>query len=242
MDQLLESVKYAIPVITLVIGWLLNQWADSHKAHRDDRRKLKKTLFYLLEIRHQFRLHIPDEAQINYYLKIVKEKFSSVAEIQNMPDEIFSNQMRPFINKGLNANRNVINDADIKMLSDNFVKCIDNLAEVDPLLAFRLHGKQHAQRVFAEALTNTKSVMSEIARDEQTIEVNKAFDSIEPKLLVEAATDLESVIIELSKKIGRRTHKATLKKLSPKFTPKEQADAENLLTTLLNSALVAQQQ
>ncbi|HNP07153.1 MAG TPA: hypothetical protein PKN99_05985, partial [Cyclobacteriaceae bacterium] len=62
---MLEIIKYLLPVFGVVVGWMLSQLGEKNKAIREDKRRLKKTLYYLLEIRYHLKLFETDDETIN---------------------------------------------------------------------------------------------------------------------------------------------------------------------------------
>jgi hypothetical protein len=52
METMSDVLKYSFPLIGVFIGWLLTQLSERFKVVREDKRRIKKAIYYLLEVRH----------------------------------------------------------------------------------------------------------------------------------------------------------------------------------------------
>jgi hypothetical protein len=236
MDSgLIEAFKYSLPVFTLVIGWMIKLWDDRNKASKDDKRKLKKALFYLLEVRHQLKKVVIEDIQFDTYIKLLKKNYGHIPDINNLDNNTLKQFLGPLLDKVIE--KPFVDEKETQNLNGNYVKSIDNLSEVDPILAFRLYGKQHVIHLINEALTRYKSAISEVPQinveDQQT--VIGAINRVEPKFLEEAIFDIEGILLEIAKSINRKTFKETKKRIEEKMDPTEQKEMEDLFERLIKT-------
>ncbi len=199
MDKLIEVLKYFGPLIGVFIGWLLTRKNDKDKLVREDKRKLKRTLKTLLDLRYEINLVRRDEDFINIYVETVKTKFGELGQL----DTEQTNRIIDLLKKMIEEAGLTITKQTSKTTKENFEKAVDNLSEIDPILAYRLSGKQNIQEFFGEWEEISKKSLDEWMTDKD--EVKNMIQHFRPKLLNEAITDLDSVLIEIATQIDSGT-------------------------------------
>jgi hypothetical protein len=244
LELTIEILKYAFPLIGVCIGWILTQLTEKNKAAREDKRKVKKTLYYLLEVRYQLSLYCLEEAEIGMYLTIVKKKFSHYSDISQLDDAVFKAVIEALL-KQIIGEKPLLTDSEIQNLNANYLKCIDTLSEVDPILAFKLDGRQNIKTLLKEAIERTKGLqLSELTQNQNDVEhISEVFSKLEPNLLKQVLLDIEDIMLSLAKKVDSKTHKGMQARLATKRTPQEMAELEktvdNLFAGLLNPANIS---
>lgn len=233
MTLVVEIIKYLLPVFAVAIGWMLSQLGERNKWIREDKRKLKRTLFYLLEIRYHLKLFEIDDESIDTLYSMIKDKLGRLKEVQELSKENFKLVVGFFIG-GLKNNKPQVIQRDVESLNKTFVQCIDTLSEVDPLLAFRLKGKENIQQTLKEALEGTKSSILEYVRDANDVsELQKAVQHFEPKILSETLRDLEAIMLDVANQIGKSTLRQTKKKIASQSLKRNDSEIEGILDRIM---------
>jgi hypothetical protein len=238
LELTIEILKYAFPLVGVCIGWLLTQLAEKNKAVREDKRKIKRTIYYLLEVRHQLSLYSLQEAEVEMYLTVIKNKFSHYSDISQLDNSLLKTFTEALL-KRIVGEKPLVTDGEIQNLNANYLKCIDTLSEVDPILAFRLHGQQNIKTLLKEVIERTKGVQfSEITQNRNDIEhISSMFSKLEPNLLKQALFNIEDIMTSLAKKVNRKTYKDIQARIATKSTQKEVADVEKKVDTLFAGLL-----
>ncbi len=189
MDYFIEILKYLGPFIGVLIGWLLTRKSETDKVKYSESKQVKRSLYVLLEIRNQLVVSKRIERFINALTKQLNES--------GLTDEALSSeQLNEFIKKILPS---LIGESFQKDLKVQFAKCIDNLSEIDPILAYRINGKQNIQD-YINSWENESNSLFEIENIE---DFRNAMTHFKPKLINEIKSDLESIIQEIAALIGK---------------------------------------
>ena len=188
MEYLIELLKFFGTAIGVIIGWALTRKNDSEKIKYSEIRKIKRSLFVLLEIRHQIAL--------DKYLNILSEEL--ILKIsENTDEKIEPVELKGFITQIKSV---IINENFKTNLKAQFDKCIDDLSEIDPVLTFRINGKQHVQDYFNTIENMTKSYY----QTESVEDIKRTINSFNSKLFDEIRNEIESIIIYLAELIGKK--------------------------------------
>ncbi|SHG77176.1 hypothetical protein SAMN04488109_1766 [Chryseolinea serpens] len=209
----MELLKQYLPVVTLMIGWALSQLSDFFKVNREDRRRIKKTIFYLLEVRHQLGfltgIHKTFKANTPFLRKKLATQLPS-----DISDEQFFQAISPLLTL-IAKNRSILPEEDLRALSSNYSKTVEGLSEIDPVLAYRLQGRQGIQNLLNNLSETTKQSISQLTGElGEGGQFDKAMQTVSPKVISEMVNDLQDIIFQLSKKVDRPTRSATRKLLA----------------------------
>lgn len=230
---MIELLKGFLPILGVIVGWILSQLTEKMKASREDTRKLKKTLFYLLELRHQLSFYVSNEEHIDIYISLIKEKFSHLESVKAL-DEPQVKQLLVQLIQGIVKEIPLISPQEMEELNRNFMKTIDSLSEVDPILAFRLSGRQNVKNLLNEIRERSRVSVLELTKNVSDVgELDSAFQKIEPNLLKGSLGDLDEILVEIARAVGRKTAKKTKARISDKKTEKERKDIERFLEKML---------
>jgi len=197
MNEIFEIVKYLLPLFGVFIGWLLTRKSENERTLKEDKKRLKRTLYYLLELRYQLKLSEKDDEFIQIYLGIMKEKLGQFA--QPTPDQI-TRIIELLKDKILTYKPH---DSGEKLLTDRFMESVDNLSEIEPVLAYRLNGKQNLKKLI-DGIENV-SLESLLGLGESKKDLDNAIAHFRPKYFKEALNELDSIIIEVAEKIDKKT-------------------------------------
>lgn len=190
MENFIEILKYIGPLVGVYIGWLLTKKSETDKIKYSEIRQIKRSLFILLEIRNQLVVSKRIETSINIFTEKLNIKLEKVSS-----EKLESNELNEFIKKILPS---LIGDNFQKDLNDQFKKCIDNLSEIDPVLAFRINGKQNIQ----DYMQSWENETNKQLKLENIEDVQLAIQYFRPKMVDEINSDLEEIIIEVANLIN----------------------------------------
>jgi hypothetical protein len=233
-NDVVEILKYSLPLIGVVIGWALMQIGEWFKVAREDRRKIKKTIFFLLEVRHHLNLFTGDEEGISKYISILRKKASF------LPKEVSDDQIAAAISmgiKGVIKERPLITEDDLKNLTLNYSKSVDSLSEIDPFLAFRLYGRNNVHEILKELAQRMKVSVVQFGDPKHQGEIDKAIDKIGPSVVRGLLADLEEIVLQLAKKIDRKTFNTAKRRLSMPMTKERQKELEKFVEKIVKGML-----
>jgi hypothetical protein len=242
MEALIEVLKYSFPLFGVAVGWLLGQLAERSKIARDDRKKIKRTIYYLLEVRHQLALYCIREEELSTYYHLIKKKFSNYSDVLQMEEVQFKTTINQLL-KTIIGEKPLASRVDIESLNDNYAKCVDSLSEIDPILAFRLHGRQNVKDLLKEAIYRANGPMTYDATEGSLDvgEISTVFSKLEPNVLRESIADLDEIILALASMADKKTFKDIRARLKGERTSKEMADLERTIENLFAGLLSVSQ-
>lgn len=192
MENLIDILKYIGPFIGVFIGWLLTRKNDNDKIKYSEMRQIKRSLYVLLEIRNQITISI----RMDKYLGILVEKLNLMLK-EYTEEKIEAEQFKGLFKQILPS---LIGETIQKDLKEQFEKCIDNLSEIDPILTYRINGKQNIHDYIQSWEKESKSYFElESVEDIQNI-----IEHFKPKLVDELKNDIESIIIDIAHLISKK--------------------------------------
>ncbi len=196
----MEWIKTIFPLLGVLVGWLLAESGKIFTDKRQDKRKLKKLLFLLLELRYYFAKELSYEIRIDKFLNITKSKLSEKFGLDiddpqlNLGIESFKPHLLNVIAKAKT------DDNKFDYFSENIDKIILELAEIFPLLAYELNGQHNIK----EQLTKANTLFNEF--ENFSSEVSFDFKKvINPKLTEDLLSELDQSIEKVAAKIDKRT-------------------------------------
>ena len=205
----MEELKAILPLIGVIVGWLLSEGGKILADRKQDKRRIKKMLYFLLELRFHFSREFLFEMQFDKFLKLLSKR---LIDEKLMDSKGYNNKDFAYIKnviKELNQ-KNFLQDSKITFLLENIDKIIVELAEVLPILAYELSGK-HNIKDRLNKVDNYFSEMEKTLGEEIPIDVK---EWINPKMTKDLLNDLDESIEDLSKRINRKTKKTVLNKIS----------------------------
>lgn len=139
----MEWIKTILPLIGVSLGWLLSESGKIFADKRQDKRKLKKLLFFLLELRYHFANELSFELGFDKFLVKLKNKMAEKFEVdKNDPDlnSIFDS-WKPTLEQVIFKLKTQNNKSEY--LTENIDKVIIELAEIFPILSYELSGQHN---------------------------------------------------------------------------------------------------
>jgi hypothetical protein len=227
METWLEALKTVLPLVGVFVGWLFSQKSERNRLLREDNKRLNKTIFFLLELRYQLSLYSDREREVLTYVNTFHRKLQQLPGFENVKQADYEPYMMEMINEILS--KPIIADSDISKLNTNYTSCVENLSEIDPVLAYRLHGRQNFKEILDQFLNRAKESITHLtdkhqASETDLYELNKGMASLEPNLLKELEKDVEEILLDLAKRVDKKTRKDVqdrIKRFAPDFSSPE---------------------
>jgi hypothetical protein len=205
----MEWIKAILPLIGVALGWLLAERGKIFTDKRQDKRKLKKLLFFLLELRYHFAKELSIELGLDKYIDTMKNKIANKLKVdRNDPElNLEIDAWKPILQQLLIKTKK--QDNKFEYLSENIDKVLIDLAEIFPILAYELNGQHNIK----ERLNRVDNYLSEI----ETVTDEVPFDFkrwINPKLTKELLKNLDESIDKIAIQIDKETLKLSKTKIS----------------------------
>jgi len=236
MEQAVDIVKSIPPLIGVLVGWGFSQWSEKLKTAREDRRRLRKTLYYLLELHHQVRIFEANDESVKTFISILKKKFPVITENDSTLINKVIIEFTTFFRKQMPETLK----AELATLKANYLKSVEALAEVDPILAYRLNGRQSIDDTIDGLLKHARESVGNFAGTPMTpkdqVDMENAFKFFEPKVLKENLLLLEEVMLDVAAQIDKKTLKRTKKRIEPVKTGGNLKEIEELIDRFFEGA------
>jgi hypothetical protein len=200
----MEWIKIIAALIGVTLGWLLSESSKIFADKRHNKRKLKKLLFFLLELRFHFAKELSLKNDLSRYMDILKTKMTKKFNIdKNDTDiDIELNMWKPIVLQAISNTKN--QDEKFEHLAENIDNIIIELAEIFPILAYKLSGKHNIK----ERLNNVDEYFNEV----ESLTGEFPFDIkewINPKFTKELLEELDKSIKKIAKKTDAKTIKSS---------------------------------
>lgn len=133
-----------ISSVSILIGWMLNQFSQWFRTRKEDKKKLKEILYFLLELYNLFT-----RSDINKFVGNVKDVVMSW-----IPDEEKSKEGVEFMDKiyGNIADQFVRPEILQKLEAqlNNYENAVRALASINPILAYCISSKNNINQTFQQ--------------------------------------------------------------------------------------------
>lgn len=225
MDYFIEILKYIGPFIGVYIGWLLTRKSETDKIRYNEIKLIKRSLYVLLEIRNQLAV----SKRLDRYVKVLTEQINEMLK-EHTDERVNHEQYRQLLKAILPS---LVGENFQKNLKQQFSKCIESLSEVDPVLAYRLNGKQNIQ----DYISKWENESSNIFEFESIEDMQNAMTYYKPKLVDEIKTDLENIIHDVAALIGSDEVKNISDLIQEPEDHEIQEDVKGQLNKLLKGVL-----
>jgi hypothetical protein len=228
----MEWIKAILPLIGVAIGWLLSESGKILNDKRQDKRKLKKLLFFLLELRYHFARELSTELDLDKYFNILKIKMADKFGIdKNDPElNLGLNTFKPFLEQLISKNN--VQDDKFEYLEENIDKILIELAEIFPILAYELNGQHNIK----ERLNKVNNYFSEL----QSLTDELPFDLkqwVNPKLTKDLLDDLDESIKRIAIQIDKQTLKESNEKIEKMVFEDDDEDMNKLIDEYLEKII-----
>lgn len=196
----MEWIKTILPLIGVALGWFLSERGKIFADKRQDKRKLKKLLFFLLDLRYHFARELANELDLDKYISVVKSK---------MALKLGVDENDPELNLGLTAWKPILEqlisktktqEDKFEYFAENIDKILLELAEIFPILAYELSGRHNIK----ERLKNADDYFGQF----QSMSDEIPFDIkqwVNPMLTKDLLQELDESIEKISRQIDSKT-------------------------------------
>jgi hypothetical protein len=129
-----------LPIITAIISgllvWALGRWNASKDEHKQEKKRLNRLLYNMLELKHWVDKEVSAEPFITCYM----EKMTVAIQIA-VPDKSQAElaEMSAIISSGIK--RVIFKQPQLSRLEQNITEIVRDYSEIDPFFAFDLTGK-----------------------------------------------------------------------------------------------------
>lgn len=235
--KIIGSLGILIGPIGVIIGWLLARKSEQDREAKADKKKLKRTLFFLLEIRHQIVSSHLEEDTIDLVVETLKSKIPATDFPDTAHFKIFLTRL---FNNLINSDILLDEEAERKSLKESFRTVVETLSEIDPLLAYRLNGKQNIKEAINKIELASRTTLADLVKEfahpgsDPSVEVNQLLSNFTPQFLKDAIVELESITLEVGKRIDKKVLLATQQKLQAKLPIQNRGEIEQQVDKMLN--------
>jgi len=200
----MDWIDKILPVIGVALGWLLSQFGKFSADRKNDKRKLKKLLFNLLELRWLLERELHLKSAMNTLTTALVDKLKPEfgAEIEPGVE-----MMKPILLEFVKDK--IVEPEKMKEVETNIDLIIAELSEIYPVFAYELKGQYRIKERFEKSeafFDQIKGYMEEAPFD--------MMDLIKPPLTDGLLKELDHFIISIANKIGRKTKKEVLLKVN----------------------------
>lgn len=205
----MEWIKSLLPLLGVFLGWGLAESGKIFTDKRQDKRKLKKLLFYLLELRFHFSKELSIEIDIQDFMDQFKLKFinkfgiSDHVEESNLEFDLANPLIKELISKSKGK------DNKIDFLTSNIDDILNDLSEILPILAYELSGQHNIK----ERLSKLDNYLDEIVENSTKMPFDMK-DWIQPKLTTDLLKEIDESIEKIAQRIDKKTKREALKKIA----------------------------
>lgn len=230
MGRIMEFLVSLLPLLGVAMGWGFTQLTNYFNIRHSDKRILKETLYFLLELLY----NISNLKSPNVIVdSIINNSQNPNNEPQQEPHQILPNALKNTI-RAFTFPRTANKLLELKVSYEN---CLIKLSAVDPISAYRLKGMNET----IEFLTQIENFPQKLINDGNSIskeeldQVSTVFQNVLEPTIVDKQMDVLFEVIELiSKKLGRKFHNQ-LNELSIIRSITDQAKFKSEFSILLKS-------
>jgi hypothetical protein len=228
----MEWIKTLLPLIGVGLGWFLSERGKIFADKRQDKRKLKKLLFFLLELRFHFARELSMELDIDKYIGVIKNKVADKLGLDknNTALDVGVNALKPFIEQMISKIKTQNNK--FEYLAENIDKILIELAEIYPILAYELSGQHNIK----ERLKKANDYFGEMQSTIQDIPFDIK-EWINPKLTKDLLKDLDESVEKIAIQIDKQTLKAAQEKVEKMTFEVNDSEMESFVDEYLEKVI-----
>lgn len=187
-------------LICIGFGWFLNETSQWFRLRKEDKKKLKQVLYSLLETFYLFTLSHPE-----YYKDVIDSVSRKV--IGMFPKEIQTEEIKNYLDSFyFDILKEVLEPVWINRLPEiknNYQLSINELSNIDPILAYQISGNTSIFEYFKEMETLLKEFKGFLGKNKTSSNVVQLLtDKVESTLFNETINDLENDIRKIAWKIN----------------------------------------
>ena len=187
-------------LIFIGFGWFLNETSQWFRLRKEDKKKLKQVLYSLLETFYLFSLSHPE-----YYKDVIDSVSRKVIEM--FPKETQTEEIKNYLSSFyFDILKEVLKPVWINRLPEiknNYQLSINELSNIDPILAYQISGNTSIFEYFKEMETLLKEFKGFLEKNKTSSNVVQLLtDKVKSTLFNEAINDLENDIRKIAWKIN----------------------------------------
>lgn len=200
----MEWINNIFILIGVALGWGFSQVGEYFKDKKDDKKKLKKLLFNLLEIRYLLCAELGQNKMLDKSTFLIKKRFKDIIG-EDLPDDDM--ELRKVTRDIFKTQYD--NSDKIILLGNNIDNILIDLSEVDPVFAYELSGQYNVK----ERLAKTENIMRSI--EEEIGYIPKELESVlkSSELSNDFIEPLDQFILQLAKRISNKINKQVVEKI-----------------------------
>jgi hypothetical protein len=178
-----------IVLISVSLGWLLNEISSFITARKNDKKIIRKVLFDMLEIWWILR-----NSDIKLFMRVLNLTLSEYFKVKESSIEhSFFEMLKPFYEKILEQQKQELLTLRDKPFNEIFYSNIRELSAIDPILSFKLSGKNSVINISKEIDDKLDNYINYISQLENLDK--KSFDNSFQKIRDIAKEDVFAEII-----------------------------------------------
>lgn len=193
-------------IFGVIVGWGLSQLGEYFKDRRGDKKKLKKLLFNLLELRYLLYKEFNLPLAFNEAMVLIRKKIEETSG-KTLPDDDFSlteSIIRDMI-------KSHFDDSDkIRSLEEDINNILIDLSEIDPVFAYELNGQYNIKERLNKVGTLRSSYNEFLKKAPKDI-IDSFFET--PQLSDNLIKSLDEFLFKLANKISHKTRKQVMEKV-----------------------------
>gem|GEM_PF-3632591 len=194
------AIDKLIPVFAVITAWFLGTASQRYGFKRQDKIKLKRLFFNLMELRYWIEKELQLDKQLNEVLELFFAEMNKRLPIPDDQVQAIKPMMLGIIRKQFLMQPKL---PDLESSIDTIVK---ELAEVDPIFAFELTGKFRV----TEKIAAIQSYLAQVdaTNEEDQVQKDRIIDQVlRPHMMADVVKELDKHILDIAKKINRTTLK-----------------------------------
>ncbi|WP_420578646.1 hypothetical protein [Ekhidna sp.] len=214
----MEWIKIITPLVGVLLGWGLSERAKIWADKRQDKRKLRRLLFFVLELRFHFSRELRAQTEIDkYFSKLIQKAKLEFGDEVELGAELYKPMVTQILKKHFEGNNK------IDFLEQNIDEVIISLSEVFPVFAYELNGQYNIRERLQQAedyLGNFEELTNQLPFDIEAW--------IKPKLTENLLDEIDSTLRKISNKVGSRTWSQVQQKIK-RMDKIDDSDIDNLV-------------
>lgn len=195
----MEWIKTILPLFGVLVGWILAESGKIFTDKRQDKKKLRKLLFFLIELRYHFAKELSFELVLDKLFIIAKDRLANKFGIDTEDAEfkIGLDALKPFLHNIVSKNK--YNEEKFDFLAKNIDGILIELAEIFPIIAYELSGQHNIKERLNKV--NTYFLEAEVLTNQLPFDIKGL---IEPKLTKDLLEELDESIVKIADKIDKK--------------------------------------
>lgn len=219
----MEWIKVLVPLLGVVLGWILSERAKTNADKKQDKRKLNRLLFFVLELRYHFNSEFKAQSELERFLEKLKDQTTD----EFGPEAALGVDLyKPFVKQTLE--KNFGDETNIEFLEKNIDDVIVELSEVLPVFAYELNGQYDIRQRLENAnkyLDDSGELLNQLPFDIQ--------DWMMPKITEKLLSEIDETLELIAKKINHRTWVKVKKKINKMDEP-DDSDFDEFVNDYFN--------